>query len=213
MQRLRVKFTREDVLKFLSHLDIMQLWGRALRRADIPVAYSQGFVQHLRISLAAPLSVGVTSQAELMDVYLSRWLSQSLFSQQIKPQLPPGITVLDVCLVNLDLPSLQAAVRFAEYEVEIENDRNNAIVESAIRELLSTRELPWQHQRDNAVRYYDLRQLIDDIWLVAIKDDSCTLGMRLQCSSEGAGRPEQVTRALGWQHRPEVIHRTSLILA
>jgi radical SAM-linked protein len=213
MQRLRVNFTREDELKFLSHLDIMQLWGRVLRRANVPVAYSQGFVQHLRISLAAPLSVGMTSQAELMDIYLSRWLSPPVFNQQVKPQLPRGITVLDVCLVNPDGPSLQAAVCFAEYTVEIENDRDSAAVESAISALLSARELPWQHQRDNGVRNYDLRVLIDDIWLVAMKDISCTLGMRLQCSSKGAGRPEQVTRALGWQHRPDVIHRTRLILS
>jgi radical SAM-linked protein len=212
MQRLRVSFTREDELKFLSHLDIMKLWERALRRANVPVAYSQGFVQHTRISLAAPLSVGMTSQAELMDVYLSRWLSPPVFKQQVMPQLPRGITLLDVCPVNPDGPSLQAAVRLAEYEVEMENDRDSSAVETAIRALLSTRELPWQHQRDNGVRHYDLRPLIDDIWLIGVQDISYSLGMRLQCSSKGAGRPEQVARALGWQHHPRIIHRTRLIL-
>ena len=213
MQRLRVSFTREEELKFLSHLDIMKLWGRALHRANVPLAYSQGFVQHPRISLAAPLSVGMTSQAELMDVYLSRWLSPPVFIKQVLPQLPCGTTLLDACSINLDGPSLQAAVRFAEYRVELGNNSDSPTVELAIKALLSARELPWQHQRDSGIRCYDLRSLIDDIWVIAMQDTCCVLGMRLQCSSKGAGRPEQVTRALGWQQRPCVIHRTRLILA
>ncbi|UCG84296.1 MAG: DUF2344 domain-containing protein, partial [Dehalococcoidia bacterium] len=72
MQRLRVTFSRSDSLKFISHLDMMRLWQRALRRADIPLAYSQGFSPHPRLSLAAPLAIGVTSSAELMDVFLQR---------------------------------------------------------------------------------------------------------------------------------------------
>jgi len=213
MQRLRVSFTREEELKFLSHLDIMKLWDRALRRANVPVACSQGFVRHPRISLAAPLSVGMTSQAELMDIYLSRWLSPPVFIKQVLPQLPCGTKLLDVSSVNLDGPSLQAAVRFAEYRVEQETDRDISTVESAIKALLSAQELPWQHQRDSGVRCYDLRPLIDDVWIVAVPGPCYVLGMRLQCSSKGAGRPEQVTRALGWQQRPRVIHRTRLILA
>jgi radical SAM-linked protein len=72
MQRLRLKFGRGEDLKFLSHLDLMRLWERALRRAGLPLAYSEGFTPHPQIALAAPLLVGVTSDAELMDVSLSR---------------------------------------------------------------------------------------------------------------------------------------------
>ena len=60
MLRLRIKFSRGEQLKFLSHLDLMRLWERALRRAGINPAYSEGFSPHPRISLAAPLAVGVT---------------------------------------------------------------------------------------------------------------------------------------------------------
>ena len=66
MHRLRLKFSRGEKLKYLSHLDLMRLWERALRRAGLPAAYSEGFSPHPRISLASPLAVGVTSRAELM---------------------------------------------------------------------------------------------------------------------------------------------------
>jgi len=75
MQRIRVRFSRGEELKFISHLDIMRLWQRSLHRADIPLAYTEGFSPHPRISLAAPLAVGVTSQSELMDVFCSKWVS------------------------------------------------------------------------------------------------------------------------------------------
>ena len=70
MQRLRVTFSRGEELKYLSHLDVMRLWERALRRADLPLAYSQGFSPHAKISIAAPLPLGVTGERELMDIVL-----------------------------------------------------------------------------------------------------------------------------------------------
>ncbi len=55
-QRLRVTFSRGDELRFITHLDVMRFWERALRRANLPVAYSEGFSPHAQISLAAPLA-------------------------------------------------------------------------------------------------------------------------------------------------------------
>ena len=71
MNRLRVKFKRGLEVKLISHLDIIRLWHRALRRAGVELAYSEGFSPHPKISLAAPLALGVTSQAELMDVFIT----------------------------------------------------------------------------------------------------------------------------------------------
>ncbi len=213
MQRLRVSFSRSDELKFLSHLDLMRLWERAFRRADVALTYSEGFTPHPRISLAAPLSVGMTSQAELMDVVLSRWLSPHAFVSQVAQQLPQGLTISDVRPVGLNEPSLQAQVRFAEYRVEVETDTGAAEVEAAIRSLLAAKGIPWQHHRDTGMHQYDLRPLIDEVWLIDQQDSRCVLGMRLRCSSSGAGRPEQVTKAMGLPQRPRSIHRTRLILS
>jgi len=212
MQRLRLKFGRGEELKFLSHLDLMRLWERALRRAGLPLAYSEGFTPHPRISMAAPLSVGVTSEAELMDVFLFRWMSPDSFTIQVRKQLPYSLDLLEAQSVGLDISSLQSQLCFAEYMVEIEVEKSSREVESALQSLLSARELPWHHARDKEVRYYNLRALVDDLWLIECCDSLCVLGMRLRCDASGTGRAEQVTKALGFSQRPKSIHRTKLIL-
>ena len=132
MQRLRIKFSRGDEIKFISHLDITRLWERALRRSGIPLAYSQGFSPHPQMALAAPLSVGMTSEAELMDITCTRNVTPQWLTDMVNHQLPPGIRVLQTQQVTPTLPALQAQVRFAEYRVELKTDREKAEVEAAI---------------------------------------------------------------------------------
>ncbi|MDP6647560.1 MAG: TIGR03936 family radical SAM-associated protein [Dehalococcoidales bacterium] len=212
MPRLRVRFGRGPEVKFISHLDIMRFWERAFRRAQIPLAYSEGFSPHPQISLATPLPVGVTSEAELMDVLVSRWVSPQWFTAVVNQQLTPGFDILGVLSIIPTTPSLQSRLRHAEYQVEVPTDRETQDIESAISRLLSLESLPWHHQRDTGQRNYDLRTLIDGLWLVAWRQPYGTIGMRLRCDSGGSGRPEQVTSALGFTDHPQSIHRTKLIL-
>ncbi len=212
MQRLRLRFCRGQEIKFISHLDILRLWQRALRRAEISLAYSEGFNPHPRISLAAPLPIGVTSQAELMGIFCTKQVSPHFFTAAVSQQLPPGIEILQVYQVALTMPSLQSQVRSAEYRVEVEPEKGPKDIKSALTKLLSMKHLPWQHQRDTVTRNYDLRALIDDLWLIDWHSGYCTLGMRLRCDNSGSGRPEQVTTALGFTHHPQLIHRTKLIM-
>ncbi|MFC1992641.1 TIGR03936 family radical SAM-associated protein [Chloroflexota bacterium] len=212
MQRLRIRFSRGEEVKFISHLDIIRLWQRALHRAEIPLAYSEGFNPHPRISLAAPLALGVTSEAELMDVLCAKWLSPHWFTGVVEQQLPLGIKILNAYPIPPTLPSLQSQVQYAEYKVEIETEKGRQEVETALNTMLSTKNIPWQHQRDTGIRHYDLRALLDDLWPIEWHDSRHTIGMRLRCSSSGSGRPEQVTAALGFTNRPISMHRTKLIL-
>jgi len=212
MQRLRIRFCRGQEVKFISHLDILRLWQRALHRAEIPLAYSEGFSPHPRISLAAPLPIAVTSQAELMGILCTKWVSPHFFTAAVSQQLPPGIEILQVYQVALSLPSLQSQVRFTEYRVEVETEKGRRNIESAVTSLLSTKHLPWRHQRDTGTRNYDLRPLIDDLWLIDWHSGYGTVGMRLRCDNSGSGRPEQVAAALGFTRYPQSIHRTKLIL-
>ena len=212
MQRLRIRLSRGQEVKFISHLDIIRLWTRALRRAQIPLAYSEGFSPHPRMSLAAPLPVGVTSEAELMDIFVTGLVSPHWFTNAASQQLPPGISILGVYPVALLMPSLQSQVRYAEYRVEVATDQPAPDAAAAVAALLSVEHLPWQHQRDTGVRNYDLRALIDTLWLVDWQPALCTIGMRLRCGSSGSGRPEQVASALGFTNYPQSIHRTRLIL-
>ncbi len=212
MQRLRARFTRGQEVKFISHLDLMRLWTRALIRAGVPLAYSEGFNPHPRLSLAAPLAVGVTSEAELLDIFLSKWVSPHFFTAAVSHQLPPGIEILQAQPIGLSLPSLPAQVRYAEYKVEVETEKEPRDIESGLSSLLSAEHLPWQHQRDTGIRSYDLRALIDNLWFIDWHHPLCTMGMRLRCDNSGSGRPEQVTAALGFAHYPQSMHRTKLIL-
>ena len=106
VQRLRVTFARGEEVKYITHLDLMRFWERALRRAGIPLAYSEGFSPSPRLALAAPLPVGVTSSGELMDVYLAKRVASQHFVKAVSGQVPPGIAVLGVREVGLGLPSL-----------------------------------------------------------------------------------------------------------
>jgi len=212
MQRLRIRFCRGEEIKFISHLDMMRLWQRALHRAGIPLAYTEGFSPHPRISLAAPLPVGVTSQGELMDIFCTKWASPHFFTNAVSRQLPPGIEILQVYPVAPTMPSLQSQVDYAEYKVEIETEKDQKAIESALASLLSVKHLPWHHQRDTGTRNYDLRALIDDLWLIDWHSGYCTIGMRLRCDSSGSGRPEQVAAALGFAQHPHSVHRTKLVL-
>lgn len=212
MQRLRIRFCRGEEVKFLSHLDMMRLWQRALYRAEIPVAYSEGFTPHPRISLAAPLAVGVTSEAELMDIIMTKPVSPHWFTAALSQQLPPGLKIVQVYPISLNQPSLQSQIAYAEYRVEVKAEGQQRGVESVLTGLLSLKQLPWHHYRDTGRRDYDLRALIDGLWLIDCHEEYRTIGMRLRCDNSGSGRAEQVTAALGFTGHPQSIHRTKLIL-
>ncbi len=210
MNRLRIRFKRGDELKFISHLDIIRVWQRAFRRAGVELAYSEGFNPHPKLSLAAPLALGVTGGAELMDVYTVKPMSGQAFGAMVAPQLPAGLEIAQVLAMPLDAPALQAQVRFAEFEVRVSSP-DPEILKDSLDKLLEAESFPWQHQRDTGVKSYDLRKLIDSLLIIASDDGQAVIGMRLRCDSEGAGRPEQVVKALGLEELLSV-HRTRLII-
>lgn len=213
MQRLRLRFSRGERLKYISHLDLMRLWERTLRRAGVLMAYSEGFSPHPRLSLAVPLPIGVTSEAELMDVVIRKLVSPYSFLQKTKPQLPPGIVILEVQQVALTAPSLQSLTRFVEYRVSVSSERTQEDVRGSVEAILRAHKLPWHHMRDTGPRHYDLRPLIEELRLEGSEGGVVTLGMKLRCDASGTGRPEQVTAALGLMGHPGLVHRTRIILA
>jgi len=119
VQRLRVAFVRGEPIRFISHLDLLRLWERALRRARVPLAYTQGFNPHPRLSLASPLAVGVIGERELMDVYLAERIESERFRAAVSRQMPEGLRLLDATEVDLNAPALPAQVRAAEYVAEL----------------------------------------------------------------------------------------------
>ncbi len=182
-------------------------------RAAVPVAYTEGFNPRQRIALAAPLAVGVTSDCELMDVFLVQSITPEIFRERVTPQLPIGLKVQEVQETALESPSLQAQMHGIEYRVSVETNRTGEEITQAIQTLLQAEHLPWEQIRDNVLVKYDLRPLVKNIWLISQENSGCTLGMQLHVTPRGTGRPEQVTRALGFTTPPWQIHRVRLFLA
>ena len=212
MHRLRVTFSRGEELKYLSHLDVMRLWERALRRANLPLAYSQGFSPHPKISIAAPLPLGVTGERELMDIVIQRRISPYLVQKNLTSQLPKDMSITSVVQVPADASSLQSQVRRAEYRVEVETDKPVDEIKAAIDSFLALAELPWQHKRDEEMRSYDIRKLVERVWFVEAHGTICILGMCLRADGSASGRAEQVALALGFNGQPKSICRTRLFL-
>lgn len=118
VQRLRMTFAKEGAVRYISHLDLARAVERALNRAELPVAYTQGFNCWLRLSLAAALPLGYTSRAEIADVWLTEEVDPPRFLEQLGLSMPPGITMRAVEEVALSAPSIQKLLVDSSYEVE-----------------------------------------------------------------------------------------------
>lgn len=206
-QRLRITFAKGEEIKYISHLDLVRLWERTLRRAQAPLVYSQGFNPRPKIALAAALPVGFTSRGEVMDVVLERHISPYNFAKGLVPHLPPGVELLSVEEVYSKLPSLQSQVRSAEYRVTVSWDGSWEEMEGKLQELLSAGQLLRQRRGKD----YDLRPLIEDLWVEGKESGGWVLGMRLRAGDEGTGRPDEVLDALGLVEEPYAVQRERLL--
>ena len=213
VQRIHIRFAAEGPLKHVSHLDLMRVWERVCKRAGLPLATSHGFSPRPKIALAAPLAVGATSEAELLDLLLTAHVDLSETMNKLAEELTPGLRILELREGPLKQSSLQSMLRAASYDVDVSDPRSSAEWQHAIDELLARDEIPWTHQRGKETKSYDLRPLILRICLLRISDGVATLSMHLRNDERGAGRPEQVTLALGATEEPMRIHRTAIELA
>lgn len=121
MEKIRVQFKRGEQLRFLSHLDQQRLFGRALRRAKLPIAFSQGFNPHPIISFANAMSVGMTSDCEYVDIGLDvEELDDSSLGKMKKSlslAMPDGIRISKIEHLPKDAKSLTRLITSADYDV------------------------------------------------------------------------------------------------
>ena len=118
--RIIAKFEKREGVRFISHLDVQSLFQRAFRRANIPVAFSQGFNPHSLLSFATALTVGSTSSAEWLDIKMEQEMDPQAFLEQVNVQLPPGIAVVEACAADETLPTLSSLMAAAAYDVTLE---------------------------------------------------------------------------------------------
>lgn len=226
--RLRIYFSKSDSLRYTGHLDLFTIWERTIRRAGLPLLYTQGFHPGPRIQVASALPLGFIGRCEIVDIWLDDSSPRSddfsrHYSQVIQPACPPGLTLLSVEPVDEHSPALQTQVVSAEYEVTCLDPLPASkipLLAEKIASLLAAASLPAQRRGKS----YDLRPLIEDLTLVgAVRvvgtlreappaEPPSTLFMRLAAREGATGRPEAVLEALGIPFESTRIERTRLLL-
>ena len=122
--RLRLVFAKKRPVKYISHLDLSLAWERALRRAEIPLAYSQGFNPRPKIQFASGLPLGTIGAAEIMHIIVTKLVDPKEALTRINMALPDGLRLHSVQDVPLTSPTLQARLRQAEERGAVETERS-----------------------------------------------------------------------------------------
>ena len=205
--RARITFTKQGALRYTGHLDLHRLWERAMRRADLPISYTQGFHPQPKISIAAALPLGFSSLGEVLDVRLNQELPTEEIALRLKDNLPPDIRVTKIESVDERAPALQTQVLSAAYEVHLTEPVDGSELTRKVEELLKSESLP----RERRGKLYDLRPLIEILEAVKEGDDKVWLKMTLAARDGATGRPEEVLNALGIEPEYTRVERTGLI--
>ncbi len=183
--------------RYVAHLDLMRTWERAIRRAHLPLTYSQGFTPHPRLQLAAPLPVGTAAAGEYIDVWLDEVTDATEVAARLGAQLPGGLGIVEVREVDERSPSLQADSAAARYEVRYARaEVDIAAIRDAIARFMALDVLPWVEERGERTRSFDLRQAVLDATVREEQDDA-VLAMRLSLRDGGSARPSSLASALG----------------
>lgn len=120
--KVRVKFSKYGPVKFIGHLDVMRYFQKAIRRAGIDVAYSEGFSPHQKISFASPLSVGHTSSGEYFDIELCSETTMDVLKEALQRVMVEGIDILQVQQLTEEDGNAMASVEAASYYVTFRDE-------------------------------------------------------------------------------------------
>jgi radical SAM-linked protein len=185
-QRVRIRFTKLDDLRWISHRDLMRLWERMLRRAGVSASMTEGFHPKPRMNFPSALAVGIAGLDELVEIDLAEQHTPETLRSAIEPQLPPGMTLGQIEV--LPAPDRKAQVNSVTFEVAVPSARHQALADR-IEWLLSQ----WSFciEREGRKTPLDVRPLIEQLQL-----EHGTLRMRLRVEREGSARPREVLQAL-----------------
>ncbi len=208
MERIRISYAKMEALRYTSNLDVHKVWERLLRRARLPLAYSQGFHPQPRINQAAPLPLGILSQVEMVDVWLEEDIPVEQVQESLKKAAPPGMEIHQVKTVDPKVPALPTVVRSAEYQVTL-LDLVDAVELQAKLDAFVASETAVRERRGKS---YDLRPLVEEIHVENPTGAPVRLWMRLSAREAATGRPDEVLLALGLDPFATRIERTGLIL-
>lgn len=217
--RLIVRFSKEERVKYISHLDLMRTLQRALRRAEIPVAFSQGFNPHPRLSFASALAVGMTSEGEYMDILLEQDLVPDEFCNRMNKVLPLGIRMLEAIKVSNKIPSLMSIVERADYLIKFPECNTDLFSDDKIEQFLSQDEIVVQLKGKKGMRNVNIRNMIHHMEWITDKTDGVLLKVRLSTGSKANLKPNILAEAfLSWtgaslgEREPLYLHRLNMYI-
>lgn len=191
MKKLRLALNKGEKLRFLSHLDYAQAVERMIRRADIRMAYSEGFNPHMKISFSSALALGVTAAAEYIDMDVLEEDSLESTMERLNRVAPPGLEVLDGKQMPDKVKKMMAICNYAIYEV---TGPTTADVEWS--ELLKTfneaSEISYEKVTPKKTRIIDVKEFVKESITAHVDDGKVTLVMGIGIYPQGTIKPSEV---------------------
>lgn len=184
--RYLTKFTKEENIKFISHLDVLKTIQKNIRRAELPVEFSQGFNPHMNTSIAQPLSVGVYSSGEYMDMVLTAEVDEQKIVDKLNKTAPSGIKYISALAIpykqgEKKVPQAMALIDAARYTIKVKYSDVSAL-EEEMNKLLEVKEWNTIKKSKKGEREVDLRALVKEFsfW---IKDEMLILNVVISTGS------------------------------
>ena len=202
--RYRLRFSKRAKLRFISHRDLMLVFERALRRAGLTVAYSQGFNPHPKLTFAHALALGVESHDEIIDIELSDDPSPDEFRSRLNEQMPEGAEILSCMAIE---KNAKLVVDGIDYQVEIEPAARDDILLSLTR-FAEAENATITRERKGRVRSIALKDFVRN---PRFEDD--VIKFTLRFTSEGSMKPTEFLDWLGIDSNELKIVKTRTCLA
>ncbi len=182
MREVRLIFSKTDRCKYISHLDINRCMARAFARAEVPLWFTEGFNPHPYMSFSLPLSLGVESCCESVDLRIVGDISNSTLKDNINKMLPSGIRIVDV----IDDFRDSSEIAFSDYVYKIEF-RDNALALDKIKALLDADEIPAEKKakkgKRRIVKETNIKPFIDK-YSISVRGTDIVLNIRLAAGNE-----------------------------
>ena len=197
--KLRIKFQKTGAIRYIGHLDVMRFFQKCLRRAEIDVCYTTGFSPHQILTFAAPLSVGLESYGEYMDVEVRSATNSADVVQRLNDASVPEIRIVSAKLLPEGAENAMASVAAARYFVTFVEGRTPAVfckeddeIQEALLAFLSKDSIPYVKESKKGTREIDLKA---GIFELSWNEEKKGLEMLLDASSGENIKPAQVLDA------------------
>jgi radical SAM-linked protein len=183
--RYRISYSKNELMRYTSNLDVQKSWERSFRRAKMPIAYSQGFHPQPKIQLACPLPLGFLSEDEILDFVTNDEIEILEIHNKLAGKTPPGIEIKEIIQVDLDQPSLQVQTQATRYRFEFLEPIDTELLIQDCEKLLSQENI----LRERRGKSYNLRPLILDL-SIDQNNSETILRTTLSAKEKATGRPE-----------------------